>query len=168
MAVSHTDARLPEGASFYPELAQALEALLAGEPDALANLANAAALLYQSLPAINWAGFYLTRGTELVLGPFQGKPACVRIPEGRGVCGASAQRRETIVVPDVSVFPGHIACDAASRSEIVVPLIAQGQVMGVMDIDAPETGRFGERDRQGLELFAAVLVPRVDWAWLLR
>ncbi len=152
----------------YADLAAALEALLEGEHDALANLANAAALLYQTLPAINWAGFYLARGEQLVLGPFQGKPACVRIPHGRGVCGAAAQRRETIVVADVSAFPGHIACDAASRSEIVVPLIVRGQVVGVMDVDAPEIGRFGEDDRLGLERYAAALVERVDWAWLLR
>ena len=150
----------------YAELAQALEAVVDGEQDALANLANAAALLYQALPHINWSGFYLMRGPELVLGPFQGRPACVRIPLGRGVCGTAAVRRQTIVVPDVDAFPGHIACDAASRSEIVVPLVDGEDLVGLLDVDAPERSRFDEEDRAGLERFAAVLVPRVSWASL--
>jgi L-methionine (R)-S-oxide reductase len=167
MPVSTSDAGRSR-AGLYAELTQALQALISGETDALANLANGAALLYQTLPAVNWVGFYLARGEELVLGPFQGKPACVRIAKGRGVCGAAVERRETVVVPDVSRFPGHIACDAASRSEIVVPLISGGRVVGVIDVDAPEIGRFDEEDRHGLERFAAVLAERVDWAWLLR
>lgn len=137
-----------------------------GETDALANLANAAALLAQSLDRINWCGFYLLRGAELVLGPFQGRPACVRIPMGKGVCGTAAARRETVVVPDVERFPGHISCDPASRSEIVVPIVASGVLRGVLDVDAPETGRFTEADRERLERFVRVLAPRVDWAAL--
>ena len=128
----------------YRELVQATEALIGDETDALANLCNAAALVYHALPGINWAGFYLMRGSELVLGPFQGQPACIRIALGRGVCGTAAARRETIVVPDVHAFPGHIACDAASRSEIVVPLVSEGELVGVLDIDAPEPDRFDD------------------------
>lgn len=152
--------------ALYSDLARSLEALFEGEPDALANLANAAALANQALPAINWCGFYLLRGGELVLGPFQGKPACVRIPLGKGVCGTAAQRRETIVVPDVLAFPGHIACDAASRSEIVVPIVAGGKLLGVFDADAPEPSRFDEEDRAGLERFVNVLVPAIAWETL--
>jgi GAF domain-containing protein len=147
----------------YRQLPASLESLLEGETDALANLANAAALLYGSLPHINWAGFYLLRGETLVLGPFQGKPACVRIELGRGVCGTAAARRETLVVPDVLAFPGHIACDAASRSEIVVPILDGGALLGVLDVDAPEKNRFGEADRAVLEECVRVLLPRVDW-----
>ncbi len=150
----------------YEDLAHALEALIGDETDALANLANVAALVYHSLPAINWAGFYLLRDGELVLGPFQGRPACVRIALGRGVCGTAAARRETIVVPDVDRFPGHIACDTASRSEIVVPLVSDGELVGVLDVDAPRSGRFDDEDRLGLERLARVLVPRVHWATL--
>ncbi len=150
----------------YAELARASEALLEGETDALANLCNLAAAVFHAVPAINWAGFYLRRGEELVLGPFQGLPACVRIPLGRGVCGTAAQRRETLVVRDVREFPGHIACDPSSRSEIVVPLVAGGELVGVLDVDAPEPGRFDEEDRAGLEQLAAVLVPRIRWAAL--
>ena len=125
-------------------------------PTPLANLANASALLLaQALERINWCGFYLLRGGELVLGPFQGKPACVRIALGKGVCGAAAARRETLVVPDVNAFPGHIACDAASRSEIVVPILEGGVLRGVLDVDAPETNRFDAEDRAGLEEFVA-------------
>ena len=158
------------GRQRYDALAASLEALLEGETDPMANLANASALLAQSLPRVNWCGFYLLRdrgersGTaELVLGPFQGKPACVRIPLGRGVCGTAAARRETLVVPDVSRFPGHIACDAASRSEIVVPILQGGALRGVLDVDAPETDRFDDEDRTGLERFVEVLIPRVAW-----
>jgi GAF domain-containing protein len=150
----------------YRTLARSLESLLEGEDDALANLANAAGLLATSLDAINWCGFYLLRGEELVLGPFQGKPACVRIPVGKGVCGAAARERATIVVPDVSRFPGHIACDPASRSEIVVPLLENDDLRGVLDVDAPEVGRFDHEDLAGLEAFAAALVPRVAWGKL--
>jgi GAF domain-containing protein len=147
----------------YRDLEAALGSLLEGELDPLANLANASALLAHSLPGINWCGFYLVRGEELVLGPFQGKPACVRIRVGQGVCGTAAARRETVVVPDVNRFPGHIACDAASRSEIVVPIVQGPVLRGVLDVDAPETDRFDGDDRAGLEKFVAALVPRVAW-----
>jgi L-methionine (R)-S-oxide reductase len=150
-------------AEVYRDLAASLGSLLAGESDALANLANASALLAQALARINWCGFYLLRGEELVLGPFQGKPACVRIPVGKGVCGTAAERRETLVVPDVNAFPGHIACDAASRSEIVVPILQDGVPRGVLDVDSPEIGRFDDADRAGLERFIGVLVPLVNW-----
>ena len=141
-----------------------LRALLDGEPDPVARAANTAALLWHRLPGLNWAGFYLLRGDTLVLGPFQGKPACTRIPLGRGVCGAAAQRRETVIVPDVCAFPGHIACDAASRSELVVPLIAAGRVVGVLDLDSPRLGRFDELDRAGCErLVATLLAHHPDW-----
>ena len=147
----------------YRDLETALGSLLEGETDALANLANASSLLAQSLDRINWCGFYLLRGEELVLGPFQGKPACVRIPVGKGVCGTAAARRATLVVPDVNRFPGHIACDPASRSEIVVPILENGVLRGVLDVDAPEPGRFDEEDRTGLERLVEALVPRIDW-----
>ncbi len=135
-----------------------LRALTDGETNRIANLANASALLNTYLRDINWVGFYLLEGEELVLGPFQGLPACVRIPLGRGVCGASALRRETIVVPNVHEFPGHIACDAASNSEIVVPLFsAQDELVGVLDIDSPLKGRFGDEDARFLERFNELL-----------
>jgi L-methionine (R)-S-oxide reductase len=156
------DRSLPK-AVLYKDLAASLGALVEGETDALANLANASALLSGALERINWCGFYLMRGGELVLGPFQGKPACVRIPLGKGVCGTAAARRETLVVPDVLAFPGHIACDAASRSEIVVPIVAGAELRGVLDVDAPETGRFDAEDQYGLETFVAALVPLVRW-----
>lgn len=160
------DPALPK-AQLYGELVQVADALIGEETDALANLANVAALVYHGLPAINWAGFYLRRGSDLVLGPFQGQPACVRIPLGRGVCGTAAVKRETVVVPDVHAFPGHIACDAASRSEIVVPLISEGDLVAVLDVDAPAPGRFDEHDRAGLERLAHVLTSRIHWAALL-
>jgi L-methionine (R)-S-oxide reductase len=147
----------------YAEMTRSLESLLEGESDALANLSNAAGLLAQSLDRINWCGFYLLRGKELLLGPFQGKPACVRIPVGKGVCGTAAARRETLVVPDVNRFPGHIACDAASRSEIVVPILENGLLRGVLDVDSPEPGRFDDEDRTGLERYVEVLLSRIDW-----
>ncbi|HSP93347.1 MAG TPA: GAF domain-containing protein [Thermoanaerobaculia bacterium] len=156
------DRTLPK-AEVYRDLAASLGSLLAGESDALANLANASALLAQALARINWCGFYLLRGEELVLGPFQGKPACVRIPVGKGVCGTAVARRETLVVPDVNAFPGHIACDAASRSEIVVPILQDGLSRGVLDVDSPEIGRFDDADRAGLERFVGVLVTLVNW-----
>ncbi len=159
------DPALPKE-TLYRDLAASLESLLAEESDALANLANASALLAQALTRINWCGFYLLRGGELVLGPFQGRPACVRIPVGKGVCGTAAARRETLVVPDVNAFPGHIACDAASRSEIVVPILHDGALRGVLDVDAPVVDRFDAADRQGLELFVKKLVPMVDWTAL--
>ena len=147
----------------YRHLAESLTALVATERDPIANSANTAALLFHSLADINWAGFYFLRGGlhadgELVLGPFQGKPACVRIALDRGVCGAAASRRETLVVPDVHAFPGHIACDSASNSEIVVPLIHEGRLIGVLDIDSPRLGRFDQEDAAGLERLAAILL----------
>jgi GAF domain-containing protein len=149
-------------ATRYRTLAASLEALLAGEPDPIANAANTAALIWHGLDELNWAGFYLRQGDTLVLGPFQGKPACVRIPIGRGVCGAAAARRKTIVVADVHAFAGHIACDAASNSEIVVPLFsvpgnADSPLFGVLDLDSPRRARFGEVDRAGLETLARIL-----------
>jgi L-methionine (R)-S-oxide reductase len=133
-------------------------ALLAGETDAVANAANLSALLFNTLPDVNWVGFYFMKDGGLVVGPFQGKPACVRIALGQGVCGTAAIRRETIVVDDVHAFPGHIACDAASNSEIVIPLLRRGVVLGVLDLDSPRYARFGEGDREGLEAIAALYV----------
>jgi GAF domain-containing protein len=130
--------------------------MLEGENDPIANAANVAALLFHSLPDINWAGFYFLREGELVLGPFQGRPACVRIRVGRGVCGTAAERRETVVVPNVDEFPGHIACDSASRSEIVVPLVADGRLIGVLDVDSPSLERFDATDKVGLEGVAEI------------
>jgi len=146
----------------YIELHSQFSAVLAGERDFLANMANSAAMLFHMLPQLNWAGFYLLKGNELVLGPFQGKPACVRIAMGRGVCGTAAQRRETIVVPDVHQFPGHIACDDASQSEIVVPLIKESRLIGVMDLDSPVVARFDEVDAKGLEEVARILLGASD------
>lgn len=144
--------------ALYRDLADALEALLAGETDPVATAANAVAATYHSLPDLNWAGLYFLRGQELVLGPFQGKPACVRIPLGKGVCGTAAAERRAVLVPDVHDFPGHIACDAASRAELVVPLLDAGQVLGVLDLDSPTVGRFDAADRAGCETLAAILV----------
>jgi GAF domain-containing protein len=142
----------------YRELGRQLAALLAGETDLVANAANTAALLYTQLPRLNWAGFYLLRGSQLVLGPFQGRPACVRIDLGRGVCGTAAQRRTTVVVADVHDFPGHIACDSASNSEIVVPILRGTELLGVLDLDSPVHARFDAVDRAGLEEIVAVFV----------
>ena len=142
----------------YRELAAQLAALLAGEADRVANAANMAALIYHGLPDLNWAGFYFRQGGELVLGPFQGKPACVRIPLGKGVCGTAALRAATVLAPDVHNFPGHIACDPASRSELVVPLIEAGEVSGVLDLDSPLVGRFDETDQHGCEQLVALFV----------
>jgi L-methionine (R)-S-oxide reductase len=142
----------------YEHLATALRALLEGESDPIANAANTAALLFDALPAVSWAGFYFLRGGTLVVGPFQGKPACVRIALGHGVCGTAAARRATLIVPDVDAFPGHIACDAASRSEVVVPLLAADQVLGVLDLDSPRLSRFDEVDARGLERLAALFL----------
>ena len=147
----------------YQELAEQMRGLLSDERDRIANAANFSSLVFNSLPALNWAGFYFYDGIELVVGPFQGKPACVRIALGKGVCGTAAARRETLIVPDVLAFPGHIACDAASRSEIVVPILDGGALLGVLDVDAPEKNRFGEADRAVLEECVRVLLPRVDW-----
>jgi GAF domain-containing protein len=136
-------------ATMYRDLASALEGLVAGETDSIANMANAAALMWETLPDVNWVGFYRNVGGELVLGPFQGRPACIRIKFGDGVCGVAAQSREVQRVEDVNAFPGHIACDSASASEIVVPLIRDGELLGVLDIDSPSTGRFTEEDEAG-------------------
>ena len=141
----------------YTALNEQLAALVDGIPYPIANLANASALLYDTLPGLNWAGFYLTEGGRLVLGPFQGKPACIVIPYGRGVCGTAAAENRTVRVPDVHAFPGHIACDSASNSEIVIPLRKAGQVIGVLDIDSPHFDRFSPEDQSGLEAFAAIL-----------
>ena len=135
----------------YAELAAQLRALIEGEEDFIANAANFSSLLFYSLPDLNWAGLYLLKGGELVLGPFQGKPACVRIALGSGVCGTAAAARETVVVENVNEFPGHIACDAASNSEVVVPLIKGGELLGVLDLDSPSVGRFDAEDAEGLE-----------------
>jgi GAF domain-containing protein len=143
----------------YQELQEQARGLLAGERDLIANAANFSALLFHSLPDLNWAGFYFYDGTELVVGPFQGKPACIRIALGRGVCGTAAQTRQTQLVVDVHAFDGHIACDAASNSEIVVPLVkADGSLLGVWDVDSPSVGRFDEEDRAGMEALCAVFM----------
>lgn len=142
----------------YEQLAAQLHGLLAGETDPVANAANTAALIFDAVPEVSWAGFYFLRGGELIVGPFQGKPACVRIALGRGVCGTAAARRTTIIVPDVSAFPGHIACDSASKSEVVVPLIAADRVFGVLDLDSARPARFDETDARGLERLAALFV----------
>jgi L-methionine (R)-S-oxide reductase len=157
---------LPKAAA-YRELNAQLTALFADERDGLANSANLAALLYELLPDLNWAGFYFLRGDELVLGPFQGRVACVRIALGRGVCGSAARERRTFVVPDVHAFPGHIACDARSRSEIVVPLLDGDQLLGVLDLDSPLGGRFDEDDARGLETAVQLLLARSDLSRLL-
>jgi L-methionine (R)-S-oxide reductase len=142
----------------YARLAQELAGLLTGERDLIANAANTAALIYDALPAVNWAGFYFLRDGELVVGPFQGKPACVRIALGRGVCGTAAAERRTLVVPDVHAFPGHIACDAASRSEIVIPLLAGAALLGVLDVDSPQPARFDAADAAGLKELARLFL----------
>jgi L-methionine (R)-S-oxide reductase len=154
-------ASVPSGKSKtenYREIYNQLAELVKGESDFLANAANTAALLNQVLPDINWVGFYFVQERELVLGPFQGKPACTRIKFNEGVCGTAAAKSETIIVPDVNQFAGHIACDAASRSEIVVPLLNWGKLLGVLDIDSPVVGRFDEDDKEGLESLTALLV----------
>ncbi|TWB20502.1 GAF domain-containing protein [Nitrospirillum amazonense] len=164
-------------ATLYSDLKSDLTGLLTDERDAIANAANLSALLFTTLPDLNWAGFYFMRnaapktldggnlgGTrELVLGPFQGKPACVRIAVGRGVCGTAVERRQSVLVEDVHAFPGHIACDAASRSELVVPLILDGQVLGVIDLDSPNPARFDAQDQAGIEALAELFVTGSDW-----
>lgn len=147
-----------EKPELYRDLARQLAALLAGERDPIANAANTAALIYHGLPNLNWAGFYFRTGAQLVLGPFQGKPACVRIPMGKGVCGTAAARGTTVLVPNVHDFPGHIACDPDSRSELVVPLIENGGVLGVLDLDSPLLARFDDLDRAGCEQLVALLL----------
>jgi L-methionine (R)-S-oxide reductase len=147
--------------SLYGGLQQALRAVIAGENDLIANLGNAAALLFWSLPSINWAGFYLLKQNELVLGPFQGKIACIRIKLGQGVCGAAAERREPVVVPNVHDFPGHIACDSASNSEIVIPIIKNDLLIGVLDIDSPVFARFDGADKLELQKFVEILTGAI-------
>ena len=151
-------------AAIYRQLHDQLSALFVGERDGLANTANMSALIYETLPDLNWAGFYFLQGRELVLGPFQGKVACVRIALGQGVCGTAAERRETVVVADVHEFPGHIACDAASRSEIVVPLIQYGRLLGVLDLDSPLLARFDHDDLAGLTAAVDLLLQHTDLA----
>ncbi len=148
--------------TYYDRLANELAALLAGERNPIANAANTAALLYERMEAVNWAGFYFQQGDELVLGPFQGKPACVRIGLGRGVCGTAAVRRETIVVPNVHAFAGHIPCDTASNAEVVVPILRGDRVIGVLDIDSPVLDRFDAADARGLERIVAVFCRETD------
>jgi L-methionine (R)-S-oxide reductase len=145
----------------YSELSAQVDSLLSGEVDVIVNLANTAAAIYHTLPSVNWAGFYLVRGAELVLGPFQGKPACGRIPFGRGVCGTAAAQRESVLVPDVHAFPGHIACDVASRSELVVPLIRDQILIGVLDLDSPLPARFDARDQAGCEALVEVVLSHL-------
>ena len=145
----------------YETVIKQLDALLTGEPNVVANLSNASALLNQFLDRVNWVGFYVTEGNQLVLGPFQGMPACVRIPFGRGVCGVAAETKTTQLVADVHQFPGHIACDSASNSEIVVPIIKEGNIIGVLDIDSPEKNRFDEVDQHYLEKFVETLLKHI-------
>ena len=154
----------------YPLLARQVASILEGERDLVANASQFAAFIYDTVADLNWAGFYLTRPTrdgsaeELLVGPFQGKVACARIPFGRGVCGAAAAQRKTMLVPDVHAFPGHIACDSASNAEIVIPLIADGKVVGVFDIDSPTLNRFDEADQAGLEALVAAFMAATDFA----
>ncbi len=154
----------------YPLLARQVASILEGERDLVANASQFAAFIYDTVADLNWAGFYLTRpsrdggGEDLLVGPFQGKVACARIPFGRGVCGAAAAQRKTMLVPDVHAFPGHIACDSASNAEIVIPLIANGKVVGVFDIDSPTLNRFSEADQAGLEALVAAFMAATDFA----
>ena len=148
-------------AAMYRDLASALEALVAGEADAVANMANATALIWETLPDLNWAGFYRNVGGELVVGPFQGRPACIRIPFGKGVCGVAAATREVQLVEDVHAFPGHIACDSASSSEIVVPIVRDGELLAVLDLDSPKTKRFDDEDRDGCVRLAEILASAI-------
>ena len=160
-SVVSLDLKTVDKGSLYPQIHQALRGVLTGETDLVANLANAAALLFWSLPAINWAGFYLLKDDELVLAPFQGKIACVRIRLGKGVCGNAAEKRQTLVVPNVHEFPGHIACDSASNSEIVIPIIKDDLLIGVLDIDSPEFARFDDLDKTELEKFVHILTATI-------
>ncbi len=147
--------------TLYRDLALALEGLIGDETDPIANMANAAGLIWESLPDLNWAGFYRNVDGELVLGPFQGRPACIRIPFGTGVCGVAAETRSVQRVEDVHAFPGHIACDSASNSEIVLPLVRDGELLGVLDLDSPKPGRFDEEDEAGLRAIAEILARRL-------
>jgi GAF domain-containing protein len=147
----------------YQTLCQQIAALTQDCPLPLPALSNCAALLWEALPEINWAGFYLRRGNTLVLGPFQGRPACIKIPMGKGVCGTAAATRQLQLVPDVHAFPGHIACDSASKSEVVLPLVSDGRLVGVMDIDSPLLSRFDQDDVRGLTMLCAEMMSRTDW-----
>ena len=148
-------------ATLYADLALALEGLVVGESDGIANMANATGLIWEALPDINWVGFYRNIDDELVLGPFQGRPACIRIPFGSGVCGVAAETREVQLVDDVHSFPGHIACDSASNSEIVVPLIRDGKLLGVLDIDSPKHARFDAEDQAGVVRLAQIMAKAI-------
>ncbi|HET9335165.1 MAG TPA: GAF domain-containing protein [Sphingomicrobium sp.] len=148
-------------ATLYDDLASALEGLVAGEPDGIANMANASGLIFETLPDINWVGFYRNVGGELVLGPFQGRPACIRIPFGTGVCGVAAETRQVQRIDDVHAFPSHIACDSVSNSEIVVPLMRDGELLGVLDIDSPRHARFDEQDEAGCVRLAGIIAKAI-------
>src|SRR6267142_4237436 len=158
MTFQMTDQKADSKLQLYAQLQSQLRSLFEGEHDFIANAANLSSLLYHSLPDLNWAGFYLTKGDELVLGPFQGKPACVRIPIGQGVCGTAAEQRQTILVDNVHDFPGHIACDSASNSEVVVPLIKHERLLGVLDLDSPSFARFDDDDARGLNQMAEIFI----------
>lgn len=162
MHSSSTVSRPTDKTALYHQLQTEIAAIMEGERDFIANSANCAALLFQSLPNLNWAGFYYLKGEDLVLGPFQGKPACVRIGPGRGVCGAAAASRQTLIVPDVHDFPDHIACDSESNSEIVIPLLKADRLIGVLDLDSPVLNRFDEIDAQALQAIAAALLTASD------
>jgi len=163
MAFQVSESRSTSKSDLYDQLAAQLSSLLAGERDLIANAANFSSLIFHSLPDVNWAGFYFEKDGELVLGPFQGKPACVRIAVGQGVCGAAARSRVTTIVPNVHEFPGHIACDSASNSEIVVPLMKGERLIGVLDLDSPVSGRFDEEDAIGLNRLVSVLTESSEW-----
>ncbi len=160
-APSSADPGAPKPA-FYQDLCEKLANLLGSETDFIANAANTAALLFHSLPDVNWVGFYVCRDSELIVGPFQGNPACARIPLDKGVCGAAARQKETVLVPDVSRFPGHIACDPESQSEIAVPLLSWGKLIAILDIDSASVNRFDEDDQEGLEALASIFVSSMD------
>ena len=147
----------PDTATMYRDLASALQGLVTGEPDGIANMANAAALIWETLPDLNWAGFYRNIGGELVLGPFQGRPACIRIKFGEGVCGTAAATQQVQRIDDVHAFPGHIACDSASNSELVLPIVRDGELIAVLDLDSPKTGRFTAEDEAGCVKLAEIL-----------
>jgi L-methionine (R)-S-oxide reductase len=162
MTFQATESKTSTKAELYNELATQLSSLLAGERDLIANAANFSSLIFHALPDLNWAGFYFEKDGELVLGPFQGKPACVRIRVGQGVCGAGAAKCETVIVANVHEFPGHIACDSASNSEIVVPLMKNSRLIGVLDLDSPSGARFDEQDARGLESLVRILLSSVN------
>src|SRR5215510_3116243 len=161
MTFQPSEQRVKSKPELYDQLASQLSSLLAGERDLIANAANFSSLIFQTLPDLNWAGFYFAKDNELVLGPFQGKPACVRIRLGQGVCGAGAAKCETVIVPNVHEFPGHIACDSASNSEIVVPLMKGSRLLGVLDLDSPLPSRFDQEDAAGLENLVRILLSSV-------